>query len=88
MPWTTPSATAPGHLVNGAFSLAQALQAKAGTGAYAPVSGTPLSLLTYSGPVSDDPVTIGFKQDIGSTEPLRTGTYSKTLTYTLSTTNP
>ena len=83
-----PSATAPGHLVNGAFSLAQALQAKAGTGAYAPVSGTPLSLLTYSGPVSGDPVTIGFKQDTGSTEPLRTGTYSKTLTYTLSTTNP
>ena len=33
-------------------------------------------------------MTIDFKQDIASTEPLRTGTYAKTLTYTLSTTNP
>ena len=41
-----------------------------------------------SGPVSNDPVTIGFKQSIGANEPLRTGTYSKTLTFTLSTTNP
>jgi hypothetical protein len=83
-----PSATAPGHLVNGAFTLAQALQAKGGTGAYAPVSGTPLNLMTYAGPVSNDQVTVGFKQDIASTEPLRTGTYNKTLTYTLSTTTP
>jgi aminopeptidase N len=83
-----PSATAPGHLVNGAFTLAQALQAKAGTSAYAPISGTPLNLMTYTGPVSNDQVTIGFKQDIASSEPLRTGTYNKTLTYTLSTTTP
>jgi hypothetical protein len=33
-------------------------------------------------------VTIGFKQLVRANEPLRTGTYSKTLTFTLSTTNP
>jgi hypothetical protein len=33
-------------------------------------------------------VTIGFKQTIGRTEGLRTGPYSKTLTFTLSTTTP
>ena len=43
---------------------------------------------TYSGPVSNDPVTITFKQAIGATEPLRTGAYTKTLTFTLSTTAP
>ena len=38
--------------------------------------------------MSNDPVTIGLKQSIGATDPLRTGTYSKTLTFTLSTTAP
>ncbi len=31
---------------------------------------------------------MSFKQSIGGTEALRTGGYSKTLTFTLSTTNP
>ncbi len=83
-----PSATAPGHLVNGAFALAQPLQAKANTGTPAAVSGTPLTLLTYAAPVSNDAVTLTFDQTIGAGDPLRTGTYSKTLTYTLSTTTP
>ena len=43
---------------------------------------------TWTAPVSNDPVTIGFKQHIGANEPLRTGSYSKTLTFTLSTTTP
>jgi len=38
--------------------------------------------------VSNDPVTITFKQAIGSGDALRTGTYSRTLTFTLSTTTP
>ena len=38
--------------------------------------------------MSNDVVTVGFKQAIGATEPLRTGSYAKTLTFTLSTTNP
>jgi hypothetical protein len=33
-------------------------------------------------------VPIAFQQSIGSTDALRTGTYSKTLTFTLSTTTP
>jgi hypothetical protein len=89
------SATATGRLVNGAFSLTAPLQAKAtstvGAGlAFAPVGGTsaPTGLLNYSGPVSNDTVTLAFEQAIGGNEALRTGTYSKALTFTLSTTTP
>jgi carboxypeptidase T len=84
-----------GKLVNGAFPLAAPLRAAAtspaGTGAaLAPIGGSasPTSLLTYAGPVSNDPVSVAFKQAIGANDALRTGTYSKTLTFTLSTTNP
>jgi hypothetical protein len=85
-----PSTTATGHLVNGAFSLPQALQAQAKAGAFAPVGGSaaPTSLLSYAGPVSNDSVPISFKQTIGAGDALRTGTYSKSLTFTLSTTSP
>jgi hypothetical protein len=38
--------------------------------------------------VSNDAVTIEFQQEIRAGDPLRTGSYTKTLTYTLSTTNP
>ena len=57
---------------------------------FAPLGGAsaPTTLLTYGGPVSNDPVTLGFKQSIGAADALRTGTYSKTLTFTLSTTAP
>ena len=51
-------------------------------------SSAPTSLLTYSGPVSNDAVAITFSQAVGANEALRTGTYSKTLTFTLSTTTP
>jgi hypothetical protein len=90
-----PSSTATGRLVNGTFSLPQALQVNAtsagGTGgALGPVGGSasPTTLLTYSSPISNDTVTINFKQAIAATDALRTGAYSKTLTFTLSTTNP
>ena len=33
-------------------------------------------------------MTVNFMQHIGATDALRTGAYSKTLTFTLSTTNP
>ena len=89
------SANATGRLVNGTFSLAAPLQAKAtsaaGTGAaFAAVAGSsaPTSLLTYSAPVSNDAVTLNFEQAIGQNEALRTGAYSKALTFTLSTTTP
>jgi beta-glucosidase len=88
-----PSTTAPGHLVNNTFTLPSALKATAtstaGTAAAGgAVSGSPLTLLTYAGPVSNDPATIKLAQDIGTTDALRTGSYSKTLTFTLSTTTP
>ena len=39
-------------------------------------------------PVSNGVVTLTFRRHIAPTRALRTGTYSKTLTYTLSTTTP
>jgi predicted acyl esterase len=85
-----PSTNNTGKLVNGAFALPQTLQARANAGTYADVGGSanPTSLLTYNGPVSNDAVTLGFRQAIGANDALRTGTYSKTLTFTLSTTTP
>ena len=57
-----------GHLVNGTFVLPQPLQARATNAAntstaYNTVGSTasPLNLLTWSGPVSNDAVTIEFK---------------------------
>ncbi len=90
---TDPGAQAPGHLVNGSFSLPQALRARATNAAnpntsFGTVSGSPLTLLTYPGPISNDGVALQFQQQIGSTDALRTGQYSKTLTFTLSTTAP
>ena len=90
-----PSSTNTGHLMNGSFFLPQRLQARArnaaNTGtAYNNVgsSASPLNLLSYSAPISNDAVTLEFKQSIGANDALRTGTYSKTLTFTLSTTQP
>ena len=65
----------PGHLVNGAFTLPQPLQVS-------------LSKATWSAPASNDVVTVGFTQRVEATDALRTGAYSKTLTFTLSTTQP
>ena len=57
------------HLMNGSFSLP-----------------SPLAVLfsksAWTGPVSNDAVTVTFKQHIGATDALRTGAYSKTLTFT------
>ncbi len=65
----------PAYLANGAFTLSEPLQVA-------------FSKAAWTGPVSSDPVTVTFRQHIGATQPLRTGNYSKTLTFTLSTTNP
>jgi hypothetical protein len=65
----------PGKLANGTRTLRRPLQV-----AIAPN--------TWSDPVSNAPAAITFKQAIDADEPLRTGSYSKTLTFTLSTTNP
>jgi hypothetical protein len=88
-----PSSTVPGRLVNDTFSLAQPLQARArnaaNTGtAFNNVGSDPLNLLEYDGPISNDAVSLQFRQSIGVNEALRTGRYGKTLTFTLSTANP
>jgi hypothetical protein len=90
---TDPSATAPGHLVNNAFALPPALQIRARNAvtqgsAYNALGAGPYNLLSYAAPVSNDPVALEFKQPIGANDALHTGTYSKTLTFTLSTTTP
>ncbi|MDA0170040.1 hypothetical protein OJ998_13160 [Solirubrobacter taibaiensis] len=94
---TDSSAAATGRLVNGTFSLSQPLQVNATnaantTSAFAPLSstaGTPTNLLTYNGPTAGaDNVTIGFRQAIVANEVLRSGSYTKSLTFTLSTTQP
>ena len=63
-----------GHLSNGAFQLAQPLL----------VPGPK----TWDGPVSGDTFALDFQQQIAANDPLRTGTYSRTLTFTLSTSTP
>jgi hypothetical protein len=69
------SAAGPDHLTSGAFKLPEAL-------------GVRLAKSTWTGPVSNDPVAIAFSQHIGANDALRTGTYSTTLTFTLSTQTP
>jgi hypothetical protein len=71
----TLSVAGPVRLANGAFSLADPVQVT-------------LSKSSWSAPVSNDPVTIGLSQHIGANQALRTGSYSATLTFTLSTTTP
>jgi hypothetical protein len=91
-----PAAGTTGHLVNGDYTLPSALQVKAtsaiGTSgaAFADIGGTagPTSLLTYTRALNDAAITLDFKQHVGQTDALRAGKYSKTLTFTLSTTTP
>ena len=71
----TLSVSEPGHMTNGAFALPQPLQVA-------------FSKSSWDAPVANDAVTVTFTQPIGRTDALRTGSYSKTLTFTLSTTNP
>jgi len=87
---TDPSPTASGRLVNGSFALPQPVQIKASSlsGTGGAFAALPATLLTYGQPVSNDAVTVDFKQPIAATDALRTGTYGKTLTFTLSTTTP
>ena len=69
------SVSDPGHLANGSFTLPEPLEVS-------------FSKPSWTAPVSNDIVDIAFKQRIKATDPLRTGAYSRTLTFTLSTTTP
>ena len=75
------------------FCLPSALTARATSAnqtspAYAAVSGAPLTLLSWAGPTTSEPIQLGFRQPIGATDILRAGSYAKALTFTLSTTTP
>jgi hypothetical protein len=65
----------PGRMTNGTFALPEPLQVS-------------LSKSAWTAPVSNEPVTVSFKQPIKANDALRTGSYTKTLTFTLSTTTP
>ena len=65
----------PGRLTNGAFSLPEPLR----------VTLTPAN---WTGPVSNAAVSVAFTQLVKAPDALRTGIYSKALTFTLSTTTP
>jgi sugar phosphate isomerase/epimerase len=93
---TDPSASSPGKLVNGTFSLTSPVNIRAlglGDPTSTPYTALPgdnsaLLLKSWTAPVSNAGLTIGLRQSIGAAEGLRAGTYSKTLTFSLSTTTP
>jgi predicted dienelactone hydrolase len=65
----------PGHLMNGTFALPQPLRVE-------------INPASWTQPVSNASAAITFRQAIASGDALRTGAYSRTLTFTLSTTTP
>jgi hypothetical protein len=87
------SSNAPGRLVNGTYALASPVEALATnatqtSAAFSAVGASPVTLLSYAAPVSSDPVTVGIRQHVSTADLLRAGSYSKTLTFTLTTTTP
>lgn len=90
---TDPTTAHPGRLVNGddglAFPLAIRASSPNGTSTgFNSLWTNTIPLLTFTKPVSNEPVTIRFRQKIDETEPLRTGSYSKTVVFTASTNTP
>ncbi|MDA0180180.1 hypothetical protein OJ997_07730 [Solirubrobacter phytolaccae] len=92
-----PSATNTGRLVNGTRALATPLTIKFASGngatglAGGPVGGTaaPTPLLSYASPSNTArSATLFFQQKIAANETLQSGTYGKTLVFTMSTTTP
>ncbi len=87
------SATNAGFLVNSGTPLASRLRMRA-TNAATPntafnnITGTQLNLLSWAAPTSNDAISLQFQQPIAANEPLKAGGYTKTLTFTLSTTTP
>ena len=65
----------PNHLTNGAFTMPQPFTIG-------------FSKSVWNAPASHEAVAIGFHQPVAANDALRTGSYSATVTFTLSTTNP
>jgi hypothetical protein len=85
-----------GRMVNGARALATPLNIKLASGTQAtalaggPVGGAaaPTPILSYSAPQTNRTATLFLQQLVSANEVLAAGTYSKTLTFTMSTTTP
>ncbi len=87
--------TGTGRLVNGTATLTNALQAyatatqgTAGAGGNVGGAAAPTPLISFAAPQTNRTVNLTFRQNITATETLRSGSYGKTLTFTLSTTAP
>ena len=65
----------PGYLANGVFSLPEPLRVE-------------LSKTAWAGPTTNEDVNLTFKQLVKDTDALRTGAYTRSLTFTLATTTP
>ena len=90
-----PATTGTGRLVNGTATLTNALQAyatatqgTAGAGGNVGGAAAPTPLISFAAPQTNRTVNLTFRQNITATETLRSGSYGKTLTFTLSTTAP
>jgi hypothetical protein len=70
------------------MTLASPVQFKVGSGAFGPLSGSALTLTTFTEPVGARPVEIDIKQSIAATESLLSGGYGKTVVFTLTATTP
>ena len=90
-----PSTVASGHLLNGDAPLPSAMQVSGasanGTSSgfqAVPDTADPATLVTYTGPVTNEQLALTFKQPVAQTDALRTGGYVKTFVFTLSTDQP
>ena len=84
-----------GRLVNGSSALGSAVQVYAsgggsttGPGGNVGGAAAPTALATWSAPVTNGNMTLLFRQNIAANQTFRSGSYSKELTFTLSTTAP
>ena len=82
-----------GRLTNQTFAMVSPLQVRATNAAnpntlFGPLTATPRALLSYPTWISNDAVTVTVRQPIAANEPLLAGSYSKYVTFTLSTTTP
>jgi hypothetical protein len=77
-----------GRMVNGSTALPRPLEIGITGGPFTPIGAASVLLKSWTAPMSIEPVPLTIKQSIVDTDPLRAGTYGKTLTFTLSTTTP
>jgi hypothetical protein len=87
--------TGTGRLVNDTAALTNPLQVFAAATQGTPLGGgnvggsaAPTPLISFAAPQTNRAVTMTFRQNITANETLRSGSYGKTLTFTLSTTAP